>query len=328
MKRSGFLAAAISTLLLSTPVMAQTSSTADRTFPNKPVKIISPYPAGGGADFILRTLTVPLSELWGQPIVIDYKPGAGAAIALSYVAKQPADGYTLVIGNTVMVQAPAITPKLPYDTFRDFAPITRLVSTDDFLVASSTLPIRTTQEFVELARKSSKDFGIGSYGNGTGSHFHVELLRSQGGIEAPHIAFSGGVPLITAIMGGQLAAGFMDVSGTRTHIGSDKVRVLAVTGLARSRLAPNVPTMTELGFQMFEPSGFAGLFAPAQTPKAIVNKIAQDVRTILARPEINQKYIDAGLTPRSDTPEAFEALMRADEQVWRKIATQSNIRVE
>lgn len=309
-----------------TQVFAQSAATS--SYPNRPVRIVVPFAAGGGLDFVARIIAINLSETLGQPVVVDNKPGGSTAIGANLVAKAAPDGYTLLACNTTQIQAPAIRSNLPYDFFRDFTPVIQTGSTDDVLLVSKDLPVQTTSELVAYIKAHPKQGGYGSYGAGTSSHLHGDLFRSQANLDLVHAPYSGGALLLTALLGNQVAFGFVDISGARSQLNSGKLRVLGITGRQRSKLLPDVPTMTEMGYKNFEPQGYAGLCAPAGTPKEIVKKVADQVARILLKPEVAQKFYDVGLVPVGSTSEEFATMLKHDAKIWAEIATAGKIRID
>jgi len=311
---------------------AATHAAADVTnatsYPQKPIRLIVPFPAGGGSDTIARLLGRELSAMWGQPVVVENKPGASGTIGAGAVAKSAPDGYTLLLGATPLVQLQTVFKSLPYDTFRDFAPLARMALSSDVFATPASTSIGSVRELLAKAKADPGKYSYGSYGNGTSAHMHGELLRMQSGVDLTHVAYKGGAPLVQDLMGGQVTSAFVDVSGYRPALASGKVRPLAVTGERRLQVLPDVPTFTELGYRDFEPNGWYGLFVPAATPKAVREKLSAGVLQALGRPELVKAIREQGLEPDTLGPDAFAKVMRRDAEIWNRIATSAKITMD
>ncbi|SPA34268.1 Extra-cytoplasmic solute receptor [Cupriavidus taiwanensis] len=297
-------------------------------YPQKPIRLVVPFPAGGGSDTLARLLGRELTAMWGKPVVVENKPGASGTIGTGVVAKAAPDGYTLLLGATPLVQLQGVYKSLPYDTFRDLAPLARLALSSDVFVAPVSSGVGSVGELVAEARARPGKFSYGSYGNGTSSHMHGELLRMQAKVDLTHVAYKGGSPLAQDLLGGQVSSGFVDVASSKAALSSPKIRVLAVTGERRLQLLPDAPTFTELGYRDYEPNGWYGLFVPAATPKPVRDKLATAVLTILARPAMQTAIRELGLEPGTLEPEAFLKLMRRDAEIWGRIASEARITLD
>jgi len=294
-------------------------------YPQKPLRLVVPFPAGGGSDIIARLLGRELSTMWGQPVVVENKPGASGTIGAGAVAKAAPDGYTLLLGATPLVQLQTVFKSLPYDTFRDFAPLARIALSSDVFATPASAQIGSVRELLAKAKAEAGKYSYGSYGNGTSAHMHGELLRMQAHVDLTHVAYKGGAPLVQDLMSGQVTSGFVDASGYHPAMGSAKVRPLAVTGERRLRGLPDVPTFTELGYRDFEPNGWYGLFVPAATPKAIRDKLSVAVLAALAKPDLEKAIREQGLESGTLGPEAFATVLRRDAEIWARIATAAKI---
>ena len=299
-----------------------------QAYPSKAVRIVVPYPAGGGTDTIARILSGKLNEIWGQPMVVENRAGAAGIIGNDAVAKSPPDGYTILIGITTLVQAPHLGQKLPYDVFKDFVPLSALALSADLLVVPASSPVNSVKEFVEYARARQGKVTCGSYGQGTSSHVHCEMFSSQAKLGLVHVPFKGGAPLVTDLLGGQLDSGFVDLTSARAHIKSGKFKILAITGDRRFKALPNVPTLTELGYKDFEPYGWFGALAPAGTPADIVAKLGTEIARIIHLPEVQARLEDMGLQAVGSTPAEFAATIKRDYPVWGKVIREANIKLD
>jgi tripartite-type tricarboxylate transporter receptor subunit TctC len=298
------------------------------TYPSKQIRIVVPYPAGGGTDIIARAISAPLSQAWGVPVIVDNKPGASGITGNDIVAKAAPDGYTILLGITAMIQTPALYGKLPYDVLKDFAPISQVALSSDFFMVQSSSPVKTLGEFVTAAKAQPGKFNYGNYGNGTSSHMHGEMFKMAAGIDMSGIPYKGAAPLINDMLGGQIASAFIDVSSANPHLKSDKVRILAITGTQRHPALPEVPTFAELGHKGLEANGWFSAFAPAGTPKPIVDKLSAEIRKILATPAVNSRLTGMGLRTVGSTPEELAAVLVNDLPKWTKIVKDANIKLD
>ena len=295
-------------------------------YPNKGVRLIVPYPAGGGTDIIARMLATRMNETWGQPMVVENRAGASGIIGNDLVAKAAPDGYTILVGITTLIQMPHLQGNLPYDVFKDFAPITQVAYSADLFCVPASNPANSLKEFVEFARKQPGKLTVGSYGNGTSSHIHAAMFNAQAKLDLAHIPFKGGAQAMTDLIGGQLTSAFLDLTSARAQLQSGKFKVLGITGERRFKLLPQVPTFTELGYKDFEPAGWFAVLAPARTPADIVAKLSAEITRILRLPEVVARIDDIGLILGGNKPEEFAAAMRRDYQVWGKVIREFNIR--
>lgn len=301
---------------------------ASAAYPSKPIRFIVPYPAGGGTDIIARAIATPLSQAWGVPVIVENKPGASGNTGNDLVAKSAPDGYTVLIGITAMIQTPALYAKIPYDVLKDFAPISQLALSSDLLMVQSSNPAKSVGEFVAQAKAQPGKLNYGNYGNGTSSHMHGELFQMVTGADLQGVPYRGAAPLVSDMLGGQLSSAFVDVTSANPHLKSDKVRILAITGMQRHPALPDVPTFAELGYKGFESNGWFGAFAPAGTPKPIVDKLSAEIRKIVASPEVTNRLTGMGLRPVGSTPEELAAVMARDMPRWAKIVKDANIKLD
>ncbi|WP_373769276.1 Bug family tripartite tricarboxylate transporter substrate binding protein, partial [Delftia acidovorans] len=244
------------------------------------------------------------------------------------VAKSAPDGYTLLLGITAMIQSPALYAKMPYDVLKDFAPVSQVALSSDLFVVPRDVPATTLQEFIALVKAHPGKYSNGNYGNGTSSHMHGELLRARAGLDLALIPYKGAAPLVNDVLGGQLSSAFIDVSSANAHLKSDKIRILAITGMQRHPALPEVPTFAELGLAGFEANGWFATFVAAGTPRPIVDKLSAEVRRIVASPELSGRLAAMGLRPVGGTPEELSAAMARDLPRWARIVKDAGIRLE
>ena len=296
-------------------------------YPSKPIRFIVPYPAGGGTDTIARLIGTQLSQRWGQPVVVENKPGASGILGNDIVAKAPGDGYTVLMGITAVVQIPALYKKVPYK-LSDLAPVSQIAKSADLLMVPRSTGVTTLAQFVEKARAAPGTLNYGTYGNATTSHLNGERFKQQAGIDLTHIPYQGSGPEMAALLGGQLTLAFVDATAAYPHIKSDKLNILAVTGSQRFPSLPNVPTMTEAGYPGMEANGWFGAFLPASTPKAVVDKLGAEVAAIVQSPELNKRLTDMGLIPVGSLPGDFKAQVEKDAAHWKSVAESARISMD
>jgi tripartite-type tricarboxylate transporter receptor subunit TctC len=301
---------------------------AQGAYPSGAIRIVVPYPAGGATDVLARLVAQDLQQSWSNPVIVDNKPGASGNIGGAFVAKAPADGHTVLMGITALIQLPALLPRMPFDPLKDLVPITEVARSNSFLVVPSDSLASSLRQWVALTKTSPRRYSYGSFGNGTSSHIQGELLKLQTGADITHVPYKGSAPLITDLLGGQLASAFVDAASLAPHLKSGRVRVLASTGPRRSRLLPEVPTFVELGFKDFEPLGWFGMFMPAGTPRSVVDKFSTEAARILKQPAATARVEGLGLTPVGNRPEEFARTVRNDAALYARIIKAANIRME
>ena len=311
---------------LSTPALAPAQAPA---FPNKPVKIIVGFPAGGPLDAHARLLADRLGQLLGQPVIVDYKAGAGGSVAADFVAKSDPDGYTLLMANTgTLVINPAIYPKNPYQTLRDFAPVARTAMQPLALLVNPAVPAHTLQELVTLARKNPGKLNYGSAGNGGISHLVPEMFKAATGTFIVHIPYRGSAPAFTDLLAGQVQMMAESIPQAAQYVRQGKLRALAVTSRERSNALPDTPTLIEAGIKDFEVVGFYGVMAPAATPKAVVERLAAAFKGALETPDIRTRMLSQGADPAYLGPEAFAGYLAAEMPKWAKAVKDSGARLD
>ena len=302
---------------------------AQSVFPNKPVKLLVGFPAGGPLDAHARLLADRLGQLLGQPVIVDYKAGAGGSVGADFVAKSDADGYTLLMANTgTMTINPAIYPKNPYQTLRDFAPVARTAMQPLAILVNPGVPATTVKELVALAKKSPGKLNYGSAGNGGISHLVPEMFKAATGTFIVHIPYRGSAPAFTDLLAGQVQMMAESIPQAVQYVKQGKLRALAVTSRERSNALPDTPTLIESGLKDFDVVGFYGVLAPAATPKAVVEKLAAALRATLDTPDIRSRMVAQGADPAYLGPEDFTRFLGAEMPKWAKAVKDSGARLD
>jgi tripartite-type tricarboxylate transporter receptor subunit TctC len=298
-------------------------------FPSKPVRLVIPFPPGGSLDNVGRLIAQKLSELWGQSVVVENKPGAGGNIGADYVAKSPPDGYTIVMGalSTHAVN-PSLYPSMPYDARRDFAPVSLVAITPNVLIVNGALPVQSVRDLVAFAKASPGKVNFGSGSNGSGGHLAGELFRIESGTDVQHIPFKGGAPALQALLAGDTQFMFDNLANAMAQVKGGKVRAIAVTTAQRSRLAPELPTMAEQGMPGFDISTWFGMMLPAGTPKDVVARWNADLVKVLGMPDVREKMLAQGAEPAPMTPEQFGAFIDAELVKYARIVKLSGAKVD
>jgi len=311
MKRSVlFLAAFL--LPAATGVLAQ-------QYPNKPVRVVIPWPPGGSNDVVGRIALQKVAESLGQQFVIDNRAGAAGSIGADVVAKAPADGYTLMVHSTTHVGNAAIYKKLPYDTLKDFVGVALLAAQPGALTVHPSLPAKSVREFIALAKARPDQVNYSSSGNGSAPHLSMALFVSMSGIKLVHIPYKGGGPQVTALVSGETQASLATISTVLAHINSGRLRALGVSSPKRAGALPNVPTIAEAGVPGYEMNPWIGVFAPAGTPKTIIGRLNAEINKALGMPDVSKSLSSQALDPWLSTPEEFDARLKADYAKYAKL---------
>ena len=297
-----------------------------QTYPAKAVKIIVPFPPGGAIDALGRLLSQKMSESWGQPVVVENRPGAGGIIGTDAGAKAAPDGYTLTMGavSTHAINA-GLYKKLPYDPLKDFAAVAPVAIVPNLLVVNPSLGVSTVAELIALARSKPGQLSYASAGAGTTLHISCELFKSLAKVDILHVPYKGSGPAVSDVIGGQVPIMCDSITSSQPHIKSGKLKVLAITSAARSSTMPQVPTLAESGVPGYEMNPWFGLFAPAGTPAAVVGKLNAEVARVLALPDVRERLFAIGAEPMSASPEQFSAMVRADVDKWGKLVRAAGI---
>ena len=305
----------------------QSAAAAD-SFPSRPVRMIVPYAAGGGADIVARSIAQKLSESWSQQVVVDNRAGAGGNIGTEIAAKAPADGYTLLLigpNHTVNI---SLYSKLPFDPIKDFAPVSLVTSAPYLLVVNSALGVNSVKDLIALAKAKQGKVFYGSAGNGTAGHLGMELIKTMAGIDMVHVPYKGSPPVLTDLLAGQIAVAFDNVLSSAPHVKAGRLRAIAVSTRSRSSAMPDVPTVAESGLKGFEVAVWQGILAPAGTPRAMVDKLYADTAAALKRPEMKERMAAHGADVIASTPQEFADFMKADLTKWAKVVKDSGARVD
>ncbi|GAB2833012.1 tripartite tricarboxylate transporter substrate binding protein [Comamonas piscis] len=306
-----------------------TAAPAQQAFPTKPLRIVIGFPAGGPLDQHARLLTDKLQGVLGQPIIVDYKPGAGGAVGAQDVMKSPADGYTLMLANTgVMVINPALYPRLPYSTLKDFTPVARTAMQPLALLVNNKVPAKNLQEFIAYAKANPGKVNFGSAGNGGISHLVPEMFKSATGLDLVHIPYKGSAPAFTDLVGGQVQFMAESIPQAAAYHKQGKVRALAVTSKARNPALPEVPTAIESGLNGFEVVGFYGFLAPAGTPKEVVNQLSTAFGQVMQMPDVRGRMVEQGADPAFLHAEAFHQFLTGEMPRWAEAVKASGTKMD
>lgn len=314
-------------LLLALPAVFACGAALAQTgnFPNKPVRLIVSFAPGGSVDATARQLGAVLQEQWKQAVVIESRAGADGNIAAELVARAPADGYTLLTTSNAISITPALR-KLPFDPLNDLKPITRVLSIPNFLVTHPSLPVNSVTELIALAKSKPNELSFASSGTGTTPFMGMALLQTLTGARMTHIPYKGSAPAVLATLANQTQLMFGDVNSTLPQVRAGKFKILGVSSMRRSHLAPEVPTIAESGQPGFETSTWIGLFAPGSTPKALVDGVARDIAAILKTPAFQEKIRGMGAQANGESTEAFAAIMKADIERWTLVVKELDIK--
>ena len=306
--------------------MLGTSALAADSYPVKPVRMIVPYVAGGNGDIQARYIADRLSDALGKQFIVDNRGGANGIIGLELAARSPADGYTLVfVANTYTV-TPSLVAKVPYDTIRDFQPITLVGETPELFVGNSGLAANNVKELIALAKTRPGELNYGSSGNGSPSHLSGALFDLLTGVKLTHIPFKGMAQSNVGVMTGQIQLGFPSLTSVLPLVKAGKIKAFAITTKKRSSIAPDIPTMEEAGVRGYESSIWNGMLAPTGTPKSIVNRLHETTVQILKSPQAAERYANVGAEIRYNSPDEFAVLIRNEMAKWAKVVKAAGIR--
>jgi len=324
MREAVIIAGTLCTLMLSVALPAHAQTAKD--YPGRPVRIIVPQAAGSGVDLTARVVAQKLTEAWGHQVIVENRPGANGIIGLEAGAKAKPDGYTLSLGvPSSLTMNPYVYKSLPYDTLRDFVPITQTATNTFGLVINPALPVRDVKELVALARARPGELSYGSFGIGNQTHLGGELFSSQIGIRLLHVPYKGETPAVVDLLSGQIAMIFTPMQGAVPHIRSGKLKLLATLGGSRARAFPDVPTMIEAGYKTIVITGWTGLLAPTGTPQDIVDKLQKEIAARLLVPETRESLASQGAEPVASTPEQFAAFIRAEMAKWSAVIKKAGL---
>ncbi|WP_454712254.1 Bug family tripartite tricarboxylate transporter substrate binding protein [Cupriavidus nantongensis] len=305
---------------LTLPLLAAAPAHAADPYPAKPIRWIVPYAAGGGSDFLARTIGQGLSAKVGQPVVVDNKPGGNTAIGAAETARAPADGYTVLSAdNGTLVFNPVLYKSLSYHPGKDLAPVTLLGRFPMILVVSAASPAKSAKDFIAQAKATQGGINYGSAGAGSPHHLAMELLKVEAGLPMTHAPYRGAAPALSDVAAGQVAAMMVDYAAGAGFIKGGKVRPLAVANATRLPQLPDVPTFAELGYPRVEAAALVGMVVPAGTPPEVINTLNKDVVAAIREPAVNKRLVDFGVEPVGNTPAQFSELLRSESGRWTKL---------
>lgn len=298
-------------------------------FPTRPIRFVVPFAPGGSTDTVARLLAVKMTDAWGKQVVVDNRSGANGVIGMEITARALPDGYTLVLGYIANLGiGPALTPKLPYDAIKDFAPISHVVSAPSIAVIHPGVPAKNLQEVLALARAKPASISFGSAAVGSIGHLSGEMLNRMANVQMQHVPYKGGGQAVIDVLGGQIPMVIIGMSAVTPHVRAGRLRPIATTGLKRSFAFPDVPTIAEQGFPGFSADAWYGVLTTAGTPRPVVDKLYREIVRIMKTPEAQERMANVGFEIVASTPEEFAALIRTEIPKWTKIVREANIKAE
>jgi len=322
MNRIAVLACLLAGLALSgTVAMAQ-------TYPAKPIRFIVGFPPGGATDVVARAISQHMADALGQPVVVDNRAGAASNIAAEIVATSPKDGHTLFLGTVSFSVNPSLYKKLPYDALKDFAAVSQVTDTPFMFVAHPSLPVKSVKEFIAFARTRPGQLDYASSGSGSGSHLFTAMFASMSGVKLTHVPYRGASFATTSVLSGETIFMFENIVTTLPLARAGRLRAFAVTTIKRSRAADDIPTIAESGVPGYDANAWFGVFVPAGTPPAVVNRLHAEISRIVKVPEIRDRFLALGAEPAGTTPAQFAAFFRNEVTKWAKVVKESGARVD
>ncbi|HTE13748.1 MAG TPA: tripartite tricarboxylate transporter substrate binding protein [Burkholderiales bacterium] len=302
---------------------------ADTLYPDRPVRMMVPFPPGGANDIVARLVAQKLSERWSKPVVIDNRAGAGGNIGTEVGARANPDGYTLTIGSTsTYCTNVVLDSKLPFDPRRDFATISLIVTAPNIMVTHPSVPAATVPEFIKYAKANPKRLNFSSFGDGSSAHLVGEMFKSAAGVSMVHVPYKGGGPALAAVMGGEVQLTFSNLSVALPQVKGGKVKGIAVTSAKRATALPDLPTIAESGLPGFEAIASVGIMAPAGTTRALVSRVNRDVHAVVSEAVMKEQFISRGLEIALSTPEEFARYMRTEIERWGRVVREAGIPVK
>ena len=311
--------------IIATVIITATVPAVAQSFPRGTVRIVVPYAPGGGVSILAQLLATKMQEIWGQPVIVDNRPGAGGNLGADLVAKSAPDGYTILLHTSALSSASSLYSTLSFDPVKDFAPVTMVVSTQFVIGGSPKNPMKNLRELAAFAKEKPAALNFGSSGPGSSLHLFAELFSSIAGINLVHVPYRGDAPMITALITGDIALGFLPQANGTTNVQANQIVGLGVTGTARMAALPNVPTAAEQGFQGLDVGSWVGMFVPAGTPPDVVSTIQKATAQALADPKIQEVLVQTGQDPVGNTPEAFGKTFKADIERFAKVVRDANM---
>lgn len=315
-------------LIIIAGILLCAGRTMAQDYPAKPIRFIIPLAPGGGGDILARSIAQKLNEKWGQPVIVDNRPGGGGVIGTEVVAKAPADGYTILMIATNHTVNPSLIPKLPYDAIADFAPVTQLTASPNILVLHPSLPATSLKELIALARQRPGQLNYSSAGNGTAGHLAAELMKMMAKIDVVHVPYKAAPQALSDLVSGQIQLQFSNLMTALPHVKSGRLRGIAVTTLQRSPAIPELPTMDQAGLRGYRVDQTYGVVAPGRTPAPIVAKLNAEIVNILKSPDIGQRMSAEGAMLVGNTPQEYLEYLKAELQKWTKVVKEVGIRLD
>ena len=299
-----------------------------QNYPSKVVRFVVTYPAGGSSDAMARIIGARLTDIWGQQVIVESRPGAAGAIGMEYAARQPADGYTFLLGNFGPVVANPLLTKVNYNVQKDFVPVTQITSAANILVVPISMPAKSVKQLISIAKAHPGELVYATSGPGSMSHLAGEMFARLANVKITPVAYKGGVQAIADLMGGHIPMQFSDAQPVMANIRSGKLRALAVTSEKRTSFTPEIPTLAEEGVKGFAAANWWGILFPTGVPRPIIDKVAADLVTVLARQDVKDRLGDLGIEAVSSSPEKFGAFMASETAKWGKLIKDANIKIE
>ena len=307
--------------------VALSEARAEARYPSKPIRIVCPFPPGGGLDFVSRTLGEKLAERLGQPVVVDNRPGASGAIGAGIVAKAAADGYTVLLASSSTLAVNPALQRASYQTvINDFAPVTLVSRVSYVLVVHPSVPAKSVAELIRLAKSQPGRINYASSGTGSASHLAMELFKNMAGVDLTHIPYKGSSPAVIDLIGGQVQAGFNNLIPALPHVKSGRLRALGVSGPARSAAMPEVPTIAQSGLPGYEALQWYGVLLPSRAPRVIINRLHQEITAILQQPDVRERLTHEGGDVIGSTPEQFASHIEREIEKWARVVNAADIR--
>ncbi len=314
-------------MAVTTGIATTAAAAAGDNYPSKPIRLVVPFTPGGSNDLVGRVLSQKLFEVWGQPVIIDNRPGGGSTIGIDVVVRAPPDGYTLLTTSGGVAMNVSLY-KLPFNPVKDLAPVILLAQMPYLLAVNPSLPAKSARDLVSLAKAQPGKVIFASSGAGTSSHLAMELFRSMAGIDMLHVPFKGGGPAVTSVMSGEVQGTFNVITGTLPYTRSGKLRALGVSSAKRVEVAPDIPTIGESGVAGYEMIAWYNVFAPARTPRAIVDRLNNEITRMLQMPDVRERLQTLGVTPLGGTPEALGKYLEFEITRWAKLIKEVGIQVK
>jgi tripartite-type tricarboxylate transporter receptor subunit TctC len=328
MQRRSIALAAMAALTCAVALPAHAQASAARGFPNKPVRLVVTYPPGGTVDAVARIIAPKLTEMWGQPVVVENRAGGGGIIGAQAVMGSPADGYTLMVDASNHSQNPALKKRMPFDTLKEFAPVSLMIKVPNILVVSPSYTVRTVPDLIRQAQAKPGSIDYASSGNGSSPHLAAELFSMKTGVKMTHVAYRGGGPAMVDVMAGTVPVFFASLASSLSHIQGGKLIPIASAGQTRSPVLPDMPTFAEVGVSGVEMYEWNAMFAASATPPAILAKISTDVSKALNDREIKARLMSLGAEVIASTPKELDAFRRAEITKWTTVGKQAGISLD